>query len=564
MQVDSGTTITVNNVLVGEIWVCAGQSNMQFGLATVADGAKEVSEAKYSGIRLLAVPDAPSESPLTEIYNTHWVECSPDTVKNFSAVGYFFGRELHRKLGVPVGLIDATWGGTKAEPWTSLTALRKIPFLAPVLSRYEQQIAKSQHERKLGIHPLPFGCSADLENVGFPFGWADIPSPAGDWAEMELPAKWQERGLDFSGILWFRKEFAAPPEWVGRELKLLIGAADKNDITYFNTVKVGGRSMADSPTAYRDLREYKVPGTLAKPGRNVVAVRVYSDVFDGGLTGPAEAMRVSCPSLPNSAGIPLDGIWKYAIESNFGHRDSNSPTELFNGMISPLTRFAIRGAVWYQGESNEFVPFEYKELLPALIEDWRGHWGQGDFPFLIVQLPNFREPQAFDAKSAWAQLREAQLQALRLPNTGMAVTIDLGEEADVHPKNKKPVGLRLALNALSKVYGQKMVTPSGPLYKACKVEGTQIRLLFDDLGGGLEARGGELKAFAIAGADQKFLPADARIEGDTVVVSSPEVSAPVAVRYGWADNPPCNLYNRAGLPASPFRTDDWVAALQSQ
>jgi sialate O-acetylesterase len=251
----------------------------------------------------------------------------------------------------------------------------------------------------------------------------------------------------------------------------------------------------------------------------------------------------------------LDGVWKYAIESNFGHRDYNSPSEMFNGMIAPLTGFAIRGAIWYQGENNDGNPALYRELLPALIEDWRGHWGQGDFSFLIVQLPNYREPLPFEENSSWAQIREAQ--ALRLPNTGMAVTIDVGEAADIHPKNKQPVGLRLALNALANVYGRKDVAPSGPFYKGGQVEGAQIRVSFDHLGGGLEVRGAALKAFVIAGADRKFLPGDARIDGDTVVVSSPEVSAPVAVRYGWADNPPCNLYNRAGLPASPFRTDDW-------
>jgi len=307
-----------------------------------------------------------------------------------------------------------------------------------------------------------------------------------------------------------------------------------------------------------------VPGRLVKAGRNLIAVRVHSEKYSGGMTGPAKAMQVTCPSIPDATSIPLAGIWRYAIEASYGvvqlppepigPGNHNMPYGLFNGMIAPLVPFAIRGAIWYQGESNADRARQYRTLFPTLIRDWRRVWGQGDFAFHFVQLANFI---FVNPALAWAELREAQTMALALPHTGMAVSIDIGEAEDVHPRNKQDVGLRLALNALHQTYGQESVIPCGPLFKGAKWEGNRVRASFDYVGAGLQCHGETLKGFAIAGEDRKFVPAEAQIEGETVVISSPVIQEPAAVRYAWADNPVCNLYNSANLPASPFRTDDW-------
>ena len=547
--------VVIKNVLVGEVWLCSGQSNMELKLSDAANAEQEVRDAHFPAIRFLSVPRVPCNSPLTELHGAQWTVCSPQTAGAFSAVGYFFGRELHRKLGVPIGLIDASWGGTKAESWTSLESLGQIPAMASDLAAREARLRSSKSHSKPGLYAVPLECTTDIRNGGYPLGWADIPNPPGDWADMTLPAQWQQRGLDFSGILWFRKSVELPPEWVGRDLNLSVGTVDKTDTTYFNNVKVGGLGTEQRPDAYRVNRAYNVAGMLSRKGANAIAVRVHSDLFDGGMTGPAEAMTLSCPSLPESPAIRLDGVWKYAVECNYGPRTCSEAATLFNGMISPLTRFALRGVVWYQGESNEFVPALYNELLPCLIQDWRAHWGIQGLPFLIVQLPNFRKVSFFEANSAWPKLREAQTLALRLPNTGVITTIDLGEAGDIHPKRKQPVGYRAALNALANVYGMK-VEWSGPVYSSVKVENGAIRLHFTRVGGGLVAKGGSfLKGFVICGANRKFIPAVATIDGEDVLVFSPEVKEPLAVRYAWADNPDCNLYNQAGLPASPFRTD---------
>ena len=395
----------------------------------------------------------------------------------------------------------------------------------------------------------------DEKNEGYPRSWADLPNPPGEWKEMELPGTWQTHGLDFCGILWFRKEMEVPEAWARRELRLSIGATDKSDITYFNNVKVGSITMADRPDSWNTRRTYPVPGNLVKAGRNVIAVRVHSDKYDGGMTGPEEDMLLSCPSLPDSAPVPLSGIWKYAVESNYGRSDiENRPCVLFNGMISPLIPYAIRGAIWYQGESNTSRAAQYRTLFPALIQDWRKHWGIGDFPFLFVQLANYMTAKTNPGESAWAELREAQTMTLRLPDTGMAVAIDIGESVDIHPKNKQDVGLRLALNALANTYSIDAAF-SGPIFKAAAREGGKLRIRFDHCNGGLQCRGKKLRGFAVAGADRKFVWADAKINGDTVIVSSPEIAEPEFVRYAWADNPVCNLYNAAGLPAVPFRSD---------
>ena len=558
-------TVALSNVLVGEVWICSGQSNMEMALSNVQDAEAEIATAQFSEVRLFAVPSRIAMQPQTDLPDATWQVCLPETASKFSAVGYFFGRELHRRLGVPIGLINSSWGGTVAEAWTSREGLLQgSPEVRKILEELDRN-GPALEQQRIECQRLTREIearTADTENLGFPKGWADLPFPSGEWREMQIPGLWQNRGHKFSGIFWFRKEVELPTSWAGKDLTLSLGAADKSDTTYFNNEKVGGLSILEDPNAWSVKRVYPVPGHLVKAGRNVLAVRVHSNIYDGGLNGPAAVMRLACPSILDAEPLPLAGTWQYAIEANyglvqmppipFGPDNPNTPCGLFNAKIAPLVPFAVRGAIWYQGESNSSRPEQYRALFPALIRDWRRVWEQPDFAFYFVQLANYIP----NPVEKWAELREAQTLALALPHTGMAVTIDIGEPEDVHPRNKQDVGLRLALNALHQTYGRDVI-PCGPLFKESQREGSAIRLAFRQVGEGLCAKGENLQGFAIAGADRKFVEAEARIEGETVVVSSPEVPEPVAVRYAWADNPVCNLYNAAGLPASPFRTDDW-------
>ena len=565
------TCLVLRNILVGEVWVCSGQSNMEWPISLSKNQDIETAGANFTLIRLLTIPRLFAAKPLKETKAGAWAVCNRETVADFSAVGYFFGRELHRRLDVPVGLINASWGGTVAEAWTSRNSLLENPELAELVTEYERNLPNfmelnAKYEEEIRLLTQCLHKTRDVKNEGYPQGWADIPSPAGEWNDMKLPGFWQSRGLNFSGILWFRKEIDLPAEWVGREIKLSIGATDKSDTTYFNNIKVGSITMADRPDSWKCMRSYPVPANLARNGKNVIAVRVHSDRDAGGMTGPADKMYLSCPALPGSSPIQLAGVWKYAIEKNYGLMNipppplgpynPNSPGVLFNGMIFPLLPFTIRGAIWYQGESNASRAVQYQTLFPALIRDWRKYWGLGEFHFLFVQLANYMAKQSGPGEeSQWAELRESQTMTLRLPNTGMATTIDIGNAEDIHPKNKQDVGLRLALNALAKVYDRSDVPYSGPMFKAATREGKALRIHFDHVNGGLKFRGEKLLGFAIAGANRKFAWAQAEIDGDTVLAQAPEISEPQLVRYAWADNPTCNLYNGVGLPAVPFRSD---------
>ncbi|MCX6970920.1 MAG: 9-O-acetylesterase [Verrucomicrobia bacterium] len=550
-----GGSISLSDVLVGEVWVCSGQSNMEWPLSSSHNGAEEVLRAHFPQIRLFTVPKRPSGAPESGVTGTAWCACTPETAGKCSAVAYYFGRELYSRLNVPIGLINSSWGGTVAEAWTSWDALSENPVTRGIVQSWERDLGPRGTWWQ-GFEALAER-TRDKKNTKYPEGWADIDEPAAEWGDMELPGTWQSRGFNHSGIFWFRKTVELPPAWEGRDLRLSIGAADKSDITYFNNTRVGGVTMAEREDAWSLPRNYTVPGNLVKAGRNVIAVRVHSDIHGGGLTGPSEEMKLSCPDCGADAGIPLGGTWRYAIEANYGLVPSihNAPSVLFNGMISPLLPFAIRGAIWYQGESNADRAEQYRALFQALIRDWRRAWGQGDFPFYFVQLANFMARSPQPTESSWAELREAQAMALDLPHTGMAVAIDIGEADDVHPKNKHDVGLRLALNALYQTYAQRSAVPCGPLFRSMKREGSSLRLSFDFVGGGLVCRGDAPSGFAIAGEDGRFVWAAAKIDGDDVLVSNPEVASPESARYGWADNPEVNLYNKAGLPASPFRTD---------
>jgi sialate O-acetylesterase len=569
-------SVRLRDVLIGEVWICSGQSNMQWAVRDIPipTRAEEIAAAGHPQIRLFTVPVRAELTPQPDVTGA-WKVCSPESMAEFSAVGYYFGRHLHRELGIPVGLINTSLGGTPCESWTSREALLSKPVLRPMIEIMDALLADPEIVEKYKADyekSVKAAIPVDAGNTGFVKGWADPATDVREWPIMRLPQVWQKAGHNYSGVFWFRKEVMLPEEWAGKDLTLRIGPCDKCDITYFNNTRVGGLTMDERADAWETPRVYTIPGSLVRAGRNVIAVRVFSYMYVGGIHGEASQFSIAPAHASGRAPIALAGDWSYQVEQNFGlvqlppmpppppmAGNGNTPTSLFNAMIAPLIPYGIRGAIWYQGESNADRGEEYRTLFPAMIADWRKRWGLGDFPFYFVQLANY--DRASDGpepgECPWAELREAQLMTLALPNTGMAVAIDIGDPVDIHPINKQDVGLRLALNALAKDYGQKDRVYSGPLYRGMKAEGGAIRLHFDHVDGGLVAKGGPLKAFAIAGADRKFVWAEAAIEGDTVVVRSPRVSAPRAVRYGWANDPDCHLYNAAGLPASPFRTDAW-------
>ena len=592
MTVASDTTITLHDILVGEVWVCSGQSNMQMpvrvGRYGVANADAEVANADYPRIRLYTVWPAASHSRQERLTtgkgptfappedNNRWVACSPDTVGPFSAAGYFFGRHLHEQLGVPVGLINCSWGGTIAEAWTSEPALRRLPELQPVLDEMykalpELDALQREYERALvewEENAKTWHAEFEASDVGYreeDAPWAAVDLDTSGWATMDLPQLWEKAGLPkFDGYLWYRKVVDLPADWAEKDLTLHLGPINDMDWTWVNGEPVGSTTAEGSAET---PRVYPVPAGVARVGDNVIVVRVYDMGNVGGLWGKPEDLRIECAG---AAPVSLAGAWQYKEGADlavipakpsppkFGLQNPNQPSVLFNAMIAPMIPYAIRGAIWYQGESNTPKPFEYRNLFPAMIQDWRDEWDQGDFPFLFVQLANWRR-MAEDKPilRGWPELREAQTMTLSLPNTGMAVIIDIGEADDIHPKNKQDVGKRLALAARHIAYGEDLVY-SGPLYSSMRTEGQRIRVFFEHVGGGLTAKGGELTGFEIAGKDRVFVPAQARIDGETVAVWNPAVPEPVAVRYGWSINPPVNLYNREGLPASPFRTDDWL------
>lgn len=568
MTVTGPTSATLNNVLVGDVWICSGQSNMEMGIGGVNDAEKEIGSADNPNIRLFTVAKTISLGPKSDLtvrdndLMGRWSVCSSKTVSTggwggFSAVGYFFGRTLQKELGVPIGLIHTSWGGTVAEAWTSVEALGTLPDFKQVAAQIPElrSAAASGHDNfneRMAAWWAKNDPGSALRN-----GW-EVPAHATkDWKTMALPTAWEQAGLpDFDGIVWFRREVELPANAAGKVAVLHLGPIDDRDTTWVNGAKVGETGE------YNVSRDYKIPAGLLKEGSNVIAVRVLDTGGAGGIYGKPEQLFLEA----GSERIALTGDWRYRASKPLSEMTAppqrmndnpNFPTVLYNGMISPLVPFGIKGAIWYQGESNAGRAYQYRTLLPTMISDWRTRWGQGDFPFFIVQLANFMAVDPEPKDDAWPELREAQyLTTQTVPNAALALAIDIGDAADIHPKNKQEVGRRLALSALNIAY-KRPVEYSGPIYKSMKVEGDAIHLQFTHVGGGLDAKAGDLKGFAIAGDDHKFVWASAKIVGESVVVSSPSIKQPVAVRYAWSNNPVCNLYNRAGLPAVPFRTDSW-------
>jgi len=563
LSVAGENAIVLNDVLIGEVWVCSGQSNMQWnmkGLKT-EEGKNAIAAADFPTLRQFAVPRTFSAVPQSDCQG-QWQVCTPQTAGSFSAVAFYFGRELNQTLNIPIGLIYTSWGGTVAEAWTSAEALRAYGDFDAALDALatldtSEQTARQEADRLLEQWEKEI---ADID-LGIKEGWQTPTFNDADWKTMELPSPWTGTELaKVDGIVWFRRITNLPPSWTRGELELRLGPIDDIDTVWVNGIRIGATNGSDKARAYR------IPASALRVGPNVIAVRVVDTAREGGFTGVAEDMRIGPPGADIKAFATVAHTWKYkvsykgsvpAVPQSEGKKklNQNTPTALYNAMIHPLLPFRIAGAIWYQGESNRDRAMQYRTLFPAMIKDWRAQWGQGDFPFYYVQIAPYKYLDSNAPVSAF--LREAQMLTLKaLPNVGMAVTMDIGEENDIHPKNKIDVGKRLARWALAKDYGKDMAY-SGPIYRKMKVQDGTVRLSFDYVGSGLVARGGALTGFEIAGSDQKFVPATAAIDGDEVVVSSDQVSAPAAVRYAFKNWAQPNLFNAEGLPASSFRTDDW-------
>jgi len=565
LRVSGSSERVLEDVLVGDVWIASGQSNMQFPVGGVIDAAKEVHEAQFPAIRIAKVPQRAAMTAATDV-QVEWKLATPKDAAEFTAVGYFFAREIHRSQGVPIGVIDASWGGTRVEAWASPEGLRAV---WPGVETELAHLAATAPERpkiQADYHRAVQAWAAtafpqDNENLGEARGWAAMDHDDHTWPNINLPATVQSAGHTDNGIFWFRRTIEVPAASAGRDLVLELGAIDDRDHTYFNGELVGQIGL-ETPNGHEVLRRYTVPGRLVRTGRNVIAVRVFDHYGLGGFMGPVRALQVHSSDFAQT----LAGPWRWQVERTIPKvPDSvfatcpppppevnvqNQPAALFNGMIAPLIPCGLRGFIWYQGESNVGQHDSYQARFTALIRDWRGRWGQGQLPFYFVQIANFEQ------NGLWPYLREAQTRTLAEPATGMAVTIDIGDPSDIHPRNKQEVGRRLALLARAGTFRETDLVATGPTLAHVETDGAAARVRWQSAHG-LRTRDGAdaVLGFELAGADGIFHQAAARIAGDSVIVTSAAVPAPSHVRYAWADSPATNLVNSAGLPAAPFRTD---------
>lgn len=545
--------IVIKDVLVGEVWICSGQSNMEFQMYKTMNSEKEIADSDYPMIRHFGVAQDLSGSPKEDLKEGKWAVSNKENVKDFTAVGFFFAKKLYAELKIPIGIINTSWGGTCVETWTSREAFEKSDdfkaMIAEVPSVNMDAIFETYKRSLLdNIKKVQgFEVTAANENQFKELGFNDT-----NWPEIKVPSLWENQQIgNIDGVVWMRKTIVLSAEQAQKEAVLYLSKVDDEDVTYVNGVQVGTNNIWEAK------RIYKIPVGVLKEGSNVIAVRIADYTGGGGIYGDPADLKIDF----KDSNVPLEGLWKFnVVNVKISVSPNSYPSLLYNAMVNPLIPYAFQGVLWYQGEANVWRAKQYKKAFPLMITDWRAKWDQGNFPFYFVQLSTFNEFNGNSkVGSRWAELREAQTQTLQLPNTGMAVTTDIGNAKDIHPTNKQDVGKRLAAIALNNVYGKKRVY-SGPMYKSIEIKGSQIILTFDNTGSGLSSsdNGENLKGFEIAGADKVFYSAKAIIKNNTVIVSSEKVPNPVAVHYGWADDDTdINLFNKEKFPASPFRTDDW-------
>jgi len=551
--------VELEDILVGDVWVCSGQSNMQTPLLRLVDlFGKEIEEACCDRIRYFLVPERYDFNREHEdLEGGRWVSPEPSNILDFSALPIFFASIIHKKYGVPVGMINASVGGSPAEAWMSEVSLSGWPYLLN-----EIEACKDESYAASVIESEQKACAVWFEQLNrLDAGLSDAEKPwygdvcdTSDWSVMEMPSYWEDQGLKgFCGSIWLKRVIDIPDELAGKPAVLRLGTIVDSDTAYVNGIEVGNVTYRYPP------RKYLIPAGVIRAGKNIITIRTVSNAGEGGFV-EEKPYRLEIGGHV----IDLTGDWRYRIGAKMDRPlpdvtfFSWKPAGLYNGMISPLMKYVIKGILWYQGEANTSAPQEYHGLFTRLITAWREKWELGCLPFLFVQLPNFQKAVNEPGTSSWAELRDAQLRSLSLPETGMAVAIDAGEWNDIHPLDKKTIADRLALVAYKIAYGEDIIA-SGPIFSDMRREGNRIFIRFKEPTGGLVSKDGKpLRHFSVAGADRRFVWANAQIVNDGVVVWNDDIEEPVAVRYAWADNPEgANLYNRAGLPASPFRTDDW-------
>ncbi len=551
--------VAIENILVGEVWICSGQSNMEMpidGWGKINNYQEEISTADYPQIRHFKVPNTVSTKLKDDITGGDWKVCSPATAGAFSAAAYFFARQLYNQLKVPVGLINTSWGGTQSEAWTSKNAFENDPemkYVADAMgSNNTDQFIQQRGESTLNNIKKIQG---NFENNANTADWKNASFDDSKWPVMQLPGVWESQGLpDLDGTVWFRKTITITNADAGRAAILNLGMIDDNDETFVNGVKVG------TTDGYNTPRKYTIVAGILKAGKNTIAIKVGDTGGGGGAYGQAADMNITLDNKIQS----LAGEWTFKVAGISASATALGPNDypslLFNAMLYPLVQYTIQGAIWYQGESNAGRAYQYRTAFPLMINDWRQHFKQGNFPFLFVQLATFGSAAANSKNgSNWAELREAQTMTLNLPHTGMAITTDIGNPADIHPKNKQDVGKRLASIALHDVY-QQTGESNGPMYQSMKVAGNKVILAFSHTGTGwlVKDKYGYIKGFEIAAADKQFQYAKAMVEGDKIIVYADGISQPVAVRYNWVDDATDgNLFNKEQFPAAPFRTDEW-------
>ena len=565
IAINDGDLKTLQNVLIGEVWLCSGQSNMEMpleGWGKINNYKEEIENADYPQIRLLQAEHIESTLPLNTLKVQHdgWNVCSPKTIADFSATAYFFARKIYKEKKIPIGLIHSSWGGTLIEAWTSSGALSTIHDfdveIEAMKSETNREALQKKYNADLAVWDKQLA-NADKGMQQEKAIWSAENFDDSSWKTMKLPSFFDSNGLaNFDGVIWFRKKFTISENNKDFNLSYY---ADDDDILWVNGNHVG------ETKGYNVERHYTIPAKFLKKGENTITIRVFDGAGNGGVYADE---KITLQSEKET--LSLAGDWKYNIGADskdlptkpYLAQGQNRPSAIYNAMIAPLLDYKIKGVIWYQGESNAERAFQYQKLLPLLISDWRDKFKDKNLPFLFVQLANYKQQKEQPEDSDWAELREAQFMALKLPNTGMAVTTDIGNGEDIHPKNKQDVGGRLANIALAKVYNTK-IDYSGPLYKSYTVKANVITVDFD-FNENIKTKDNLLKGFSIAGADQKFHWAEAKIVNGKVEVYAQEVLNPVSVRYNWADNPNGNLTNASGLPASSFRTDNWAGITQKK
>lgn len=542
--------ILLKNILVGEVWLASGQSNMEWIVKNSNNATGEIRQANYPNIRAFNVEKNMSDVPKLDL-NGKWEICSPATVGDFSAVGYFFALKLYQELGIPVGIINSSWGGTGVETWTSGNSFNKLPahYNAPYKQASTGDLKSFMSENELKKQAYQQALAND---PGIAEKWYENNTDLSTWGKMNVPQLWEPKLDNIDGIVWFKRSIHLPKGSASKSASIHLGTIDDNDICWINGVKVG------ETKGYTIPRSYNIPKTVLKDGENIITLKIMDTGGGGGFYGNPAQLYLEIEGEKS----PLDGEWNYkeAITTKqHGYKEVSPnmfPSLLFNAMINPIIPYTIRGVIWYQGEHNAGQAYDYRTLFPNLIQDWRSLW-KFDFPFYWVQLANYMAKDKTPEDSDWAKLRDAQTRTLRLVHTGQAVITDIGEADDIHPRNKQEVGRRLALIALAKDYGKKELVYSGPMFKSMVKEGNKLVISFDATGGGLvvDNKYGYVEGFAIAGADKKFVWAKAHIEGNKLIVYADQVLNPEFVRYAWSNNPDVNLFNKEGLPAVPFSNE---------